>query len=183
MTYIAVCGPGRAGEEEEAWAEVVGREIARAGAVLVCGGLGGVMDAAARGAREEGGTVVGILPGETRAGASPHLTVALPTDMGEARNVLVVRAADAVIAIAGKFGTLSEIALALKMGKPVVGLATWKLARPGSKEDALPQVETPEGAVAAALELAGHQAPSPAPPRRSTVERDRKRRRHHGRHH
>jgi len=127
-TYIAVCGPAEASPEEAALAEAVGREIARAGAILICGGLGGAMDAAARGCANEGGTSIGILPGETRAGASPHLTLAVPTGLGEARNVLVVRAADAVIAVSGEYGTLSEIALALKTARPVVGLGTWRLA-------------------------------------------------------
>lgn len=152
--YVAVCGAGQATEEEMAWAEEVGRHLARAGAILVCGGLGGVMDAASRGARAEGGMAVGILPGESRAEASPHLTVAIPTGLGEARNALVVRAADAVIAVSGEFGTLSEIALALKMGKPVVGLSTWELSKGGRGVDAVVGVATATEAVARALELA-----------------------------
>ena len=153
--YMAVCGPGQASEQEAAWAEEVGRLIAQAGAVLVCGGLGGVMDAAARGAESVGGVSVGLLPGEERDEASPHLTVAVPTGLGEARNALVVRAADAVIAISGEFGTLSEIALALKMGKPVVGLSTWELAKDGGPVDAIIRVATPEEAVRAALDAIG----------------------------
>jgi uncharacterized protein (TIGR00725 family) len=152
--YVAVCGPSLATEEEAALAQEVGRRLAQAGAILVCGGLGGVMDAAARGARQAGGMAVGILPGDNRAGASRHLTVAVPSGLGEARNVLVVRAADAVIAIAGEFGTLSEIALALKMSKRVVGLGTWDLSRAGA-EDPVTRAETPEQAVALALEPAG----------------------------
>jgi uncharacterized protein (TIGR00725 family) len=156
MTYVAVCGPGLADERETAWAEEVGRRLAEAGAVLVCGGLGGVMDAAARGARQAGGTSVGILPGSTRIEASPHLTVSVPTGMGEARNALVVRAADAVIAIAGEFGTLSEIALALKLGRPVIGLSTWELSKPaGPVEDPIARASTPQEAVGLALRLAG----------------------------
>jgi len=151
--YIAVCGPALASEQEAAWAEEVGRLIARAGAVVVCGGLGGVMDAAARGARSEGGTAIGILPGETRAGESAHLSASVPTGMGEARNALVVRAADAVIAISGEFGTLSEIALALKMGRPVVGLATWELSKTGRPSDPIVRAATPEEAVERALAL------------------------------
>jgi uncharacterized protein (TIGR00725 family) len=122
-----VIGPGDASEEEVAAAERVGALVARRGAVLVCGGLGGVMEAACRGARGERGTTVGILPGLDRSAANPHLQVALPTGIGEARNALVVRAADSVIAIGGGYGTLSEIALALKAGKPVVGLDTWDI--------------------------------------------------------
>ncbi len=153
--YIAVCGPAVADDHEAAWAVEVGRWIAEAGAVLVCGGLGGVMDAAAGGAAVAGGTSIGILPGDGRAPASPHLTVAIPTGMGEARNALVVRAADAVIAISGEFGTLSEIALALKMGKPVIGLGTWELSKRGHPDDAIIRADSPQDAVARALAAAG----------------------------
>jgi uncharacterized protein (TIGR00725 family) len=151
--YVAVCGPGVATDQEEAWAEEVGRRLAEAGAIVVCGGLGGVMDAAARGVQEAEGITVGLLPGDSRSGAGAHLSVALPTGMGEARNALVVRAADVVIAIGGEFGTLSEIALALKTGTPVVGLATWDLSREGG-ENPVPQAETPEDAVGQALDFA-----------------------------
>lgn len=150
--YVAVCGPATATEEEKEWAEEIGRRLAEAGAVVVCGGLGGVMDAAARGAATAGGTVIGILPGDDRLGASEHLTVAIPTGMGEARNALIARAADAVIAIGGEWGTLSEIALARKMGKPVVGLATWAL---GDRTDDLVNADSPEDAARRALQLAG----------------------------
>ncbi len=158
--YVAVCGPGVANERELAWAEEVGRLLARAGAVVVCGGLGGVMDAAARGCREEGGTAVGIVPGEDRRGASPHLTAVVATGMGEARNALIVRTADAVIAVSGEFGTLSEIALALKMGRPVVGLATWELARDGEPVEAIARAATPAEAVEKALALAARRRPA-----------------------
>jgi uncharacterized protein (TIGR00725 family) len=151
--YVAVCGPGVADEQELAWAEEVGRLVARAGAVLVCGGTTGVMDAAAKGATSEGGIAVGILPGVDRSEASPHLSLALPTGMGEGRNLLLVRAADVVIAIAGEFGTLSEIALALKIGKPVVGLSTWDLSRAGEPVDAFPRAAIPTEAVSLALDL------------------------------
>ncbi len=151
MRYVAVCGAGDANERETSWADEVGRRIAEAGAVLVCGGLGGVMDAAARGCTAAGGTSVGILPGAGRDGASSHLTVAIPTGIGEARNALVVRAADVVIAIAGEFGTLSEIALALKMGKPVIGLSTWQLAKEGQPVDAIIAATSPTDAAERAL--------------------------------
>ena len=101
--------------------------MARAGAVLVCGGLGGAMEAACRGAKAEGGTTLGILPGTDRSAANPYVDVAVPTGLGEARNALVVRAADALIAVEGGYGTLSEIALALRAGKPVIGLGTWEI--------------------------------------------------------
>jgi len=155
--YVAVCGPDDPGASAEAlaWAEDVGRLLARAGAVVVCGGQGGVMEAAARGAAEEGGTVVGILPGRDRSTANRYLTMAIPTGMGEMRNTLVVRAADALIAVAGEFGTLSEIAFALKVGVPVVGLHTWELSKQGRRVEAFADVETPEEAVATALQLAG----------------------------
>jgi uncharacterized protein (TIGR00725 family) len=102
--------------------------LARRGAVLVCGGLGGVMEAACRGARSEGGVAVGILPGSDRRSANEFVSVAIPTGLGEARNALVVRAADVLIAVGGGYGTLSEVALALKSGRRVVGLGTWDVA-------------------------------------------------------
>jgi uncharacterized protein (TIGR00725 family) len=108
-------------------AEEVGRELASRGCIVVCGGLGGVMEAACRGAKEAGGTTVGILPGSDRAAANRWVDLALPSGLGEARNALVVRAADALVAVGGGFGTLSEIALALKAGKRVVGLDTWEI--------------------------------------------------------
>jgi uncharacterized protein (TIGR00725 family) len=158
--YVAVCGPSDATEEERALAQEVGRGLAAGGAVVVCGGLGGVMDAAALGAREAGGVAIGVLPGKSRAGSSPHLAAAIPTGMGEGRNALLVRAADAVVAISGEFGTLSEIALALKMGKPVVGLKTWELRKPDRAVDAIIQAESPKEAVAVALQAAA--GPQPA---------------------
>jgi uncharacterized protein (TIGR00725 family) len=126
--YVAVVGPGEASAEEVATAEEVGRLLAARGAVVVCGGLGGVMEAACRGAKEGGGTTVGILPGHERAAANRFVDVAIATGLGEARNALVVRAADVLIAVGGAFGTLSEIALALKTGTPVVGVGSWELA-------------------------------------------------------
>lgn len=153
--YISVIGAGECDRRTRALAEEVGREVAAAGAVLVCGGLGGVMDAAASGARESGGIAVGILPFEDRQGASPHLTVSLPTDLGHARNAVVVRCADAVIAIGGGYGTLSEIGLALKMGKPVVGLGTWELGRDGHPVEAIRYAKTAREAVDLAVAFSG----------------------------
>ena len=120
-------GPGDADGATLAAAEETGRLLAEAGAVIVTGGLGGVMEAASRGAREAGGTTLGVLPGNDRREANAWVEVALPTGMGEARNALVVRAADALVAIAGGWGTLSEIALARKAGKPVAGVGSWDL--------------------------------------------------------
>ncbi|HLU25788.1 MAG TPA: TIGR00725 family protein [Longimicrobiales bacterium] len=117
---VAVCGAESAPPEMLAAAEEVGRLLAEAGAVVICGGRGGVMEAVARGAAGAGGLTVGILPGRTASEANPYISIPLPTGMGEGRNVLVVRSADAVIAIGGEWGTLSEIALARKMGIPVV---------------------------------------------------------------
>lgn len=153
--YVAVCGGSECTEEEAGLAEEVGRLLARAGAVILCGGLRGVMDAVAKGAEAERGTTIGILPGLDRKDQSSHLTLSIPTGMGEARNILVVTAADAVIAVAGEFGTLSEVAFALRLGIPVVGLRTWELAKHGGERvDAFPTADTPADAVRLALEAA-----------------------------
>jgi uncharacterized protein (TIGR00725 family) len=145
--YVAVVGPSEATDVESQRAEEIGRLLAVRGVVVVCGGLGGVMEAVARGASGAGGTVVGILPGTDRAAANPHVSVALATGMGEMRNAVVVRAADVVIAVGGAYGTLSEIALALRTGVAVVGLGTWDLADVIDAPD-------PAAAVALAVELA-----------------------------
>jgi uncharacterized protein (TIGR00725 family) len=152
VSYIAVIGAGVASPDEERAAEAVGRLLAEAGCHLVCGGLGGVMAAACRGAKQAGGRTIGILPGDTRQEANPWVDVPVPTGMGEARNLLVVRASDAVIAIGGEFGTLSEIALALKLGRPVVGLTTWMITIEGLSVDPILRATTPEDAVRLALE-------------------------------
>jgi uncharacterized protein (TIGR00725 family) len=118
--------------------------VGERGAVLVCGGLGGVMEAACRGAKEGGGTTLGILPGSDRSAANPYVDVALATGLGEGRNLLIVRAADVLIAVGGGHGTLSEIALALRAGKRVIGLDTWEI-------EGVASAASPEAAVAAAL--------------------------------
>lgn len=145
--YVAVVGPG----EAEPWAldaaERVGAELGAAGAVVVCGGLGGVMEAACRGAQGAGGATVGLLPGEDRSVGNAWLSVAIATGLGELRNGLVVRAADAVVAVSGGFGTLSEVALALKLGRPVVGVGTWDIDAP------VIRIAEPEAAARRALEL------------------------------
>ena len=143
-SYVAVVGPGNASDDELTSAEAVGRGLATSGAIVVTGGLQGVMAAAAKGATEAGGTAVGILPGSDRAAGNDWLTVAIPTGLGELRNGLVIRAADAVIAIGGGYGTLSEIGLALKAGTPVTGLNTWQI-------DGVEYTDTPEQAVQHAL--------------------------------
>jgi uncharacterized protein (TIGR00725 family) len=157
--YVAVCGPDPCNAEVGGQAEEVGRLLAEAGAVIVCGGLGGVMEAAARGATGVGGTVIGILPSHDRSPANPYLTLSIPTGMGEMRNTLIVRSADALIAIAGEFGTLSEIAFALKTGVPVVGLGTWELAKEGRPVEAFPTAGSPSEAVETALRLAARRSP------------------------
>ncbi len=146
-----VVGAGEAGAELLATAEAVGAGLAAARAVLVCGGLGGVMEAACRGARSARGLTVGLLPGTDRAAANPFVEVAIPTGLGELRNALVARSGEAVIAVGGGYGTLAEIALALKARTPVVGIATWDLARPGWGVDEVERVESAEEAVERAL--------------------------------
>ena len=146
---IGVIGGSWCSTEETEWAVVVGRLVAEQGAVLLCGGLGGVMEAAARGAKEAGGLTVGILPGADATEANPYVEVPLATGMGEMRNALIVRAAQAVIAIGGGWGTLSEIALAQRIQTPVVGLHD---AFTSSIE--IPRVATPQAAVEWALEQA-----------------------------
>jgi uncharacterized protein (TIGR00725 family) len=152
--WIAVIGPGEAGVEQLHVAEDVGAAIAAAGAGLVCGGLGGVMEAACRGARSRGGLTLGLLPGLDREAANGWVVVAVPTGLGEARNALVVRAADAVVAIGGGWGTLSEIALALKTGVPVVGVDTWEPAIGGALTDGIVRADDARSAVAEALRRA-----------------------------
>jgi uncharacterized protein (TIGR00725 family) len=145
--YVAVIGASRATSEQESLAEAVGAGLGRGGAVVLTGGGPGVMAAASRGAAAAGATVVGILPGSDRDHANPWVTVALPTGVGELRNGLIVRACDCAIAVGGAYGTLSEIALALAQGVPVVGLETWAI-------DGVQAVPDAETAVARALELA-----------------------------
>jgi uncharacterized protein (TIGR00725 family) len=147
--YVAVIGASNATEWELATAEALGRSLGEAGCVLVCGGLGGVMNAAARGAESAGGVSIGILPGDDRDTASQHLTVAIASGFGEARNAIVARSADAVIAVGGEFGTLSEIALALKMGTPVIGVGTWELGRDDLDADPIVRANDVDEAMAA----------------------------------
>jgi len=127
--YVAVVGGGEAEKGILKSAFEVGREIANHGAVLICGGLGGVMQAAAQGATGAGGITIGILPGPDRQGANSFLTYSLVTNLGHARNIVIAHSADGMIAVDGSYGTISEAAIALKLGKPVVGLSTeWNLS-------------------------------------------------------
>lgn len=153
-SYVAVVGSSEAAPEELEAAHAVGAALAERGAVLLSGGLGGVMEAACRGAREHGGTTVGILPGADRSAANQYVDLAIATGIGESRNAIVVRAADAVIAVGGEFGTLSEIAFALRAGVPVVGLGTWDLAAAGRvANDPVVKADSASEAVERALEL------------------------------
>jgi uncharacterized protein (TIGR00725 family) len=150
-SIVAVVGGGICSSEEAGLAEAVGRGLAEAGATLVCGGMGGVMAAACRGAKSAGGLTVGVLPGISASEANPYVDVPIVTGMGEARNVIVVRTAMAVIAVGGEFGTLSEVAFALKLGRPVIGLGTWELAKQGRPLEAVVKASTAEEAVRLAL--------------------------------
>lgn len=149
---IGVIGGGEVSPAIEALAEEVGRAVAEAGAVLICGGRGGVMAAACRGAQSVGGLTLGVLPGVEPEQANPWVDVPIVTGLGEARNVIICRTAEALIAIGGSYGTLSEVAFALNFGKPVIGLKTWKIEPHEGGPDPLVRVETASEAVALALE-------------------------------
>src|SRR5437867_9790012 len=152
--HIGVVGEGVSSGATTRRAGRVGAAIARTGAVLLCGGRGGVMEAASRGAAEAGGLVVGILPGFSRRDANRWVTIPIVTGMDQARNVVLVRSCDALIAVGGMYGTLSEIALALKLGIAVVGLRTWRLQQPEGRRVPLIVAATPEDAVARAIRAA-----------------------------
>ena len=151
--FIAVIGGAQASKRELGLAEEVGRELAKRGAVLVCGGLGGVMEAACRGAISEGGVTIGILPGENRSSANKYVQFPIVTGIGYARNIAVVKSAQAVIAVDGNYGTLSEIGHALQSGIPVIGLGTWSLLRNGNPDNSIILAQTSVEAVEKALEL------------------------------
>ncbi len=147
-TLISVIGAGDADSTQTAAAEKVGRLIAERGAIVVCGGLGGVMEAACRGAHRAGGLTLGFLPGESGREGNVHLDIAVPTGLGEARNVLVARGSDAVVAIGGALGTLSELAFALKKRLPVAALSSWSLEAARLPDDVvLLDASSPEEAV------------------------------------
>jgi hypothetical protein len=153
---VAVVGPGHEDPELARIGHDVGYALGRAGLIVVCGGLGGVMAAAAAGCRAAGGTSVGLLPGHDRAGAAPDLTVAVPTGLGELRNGLVVRSAEAVIGIGGSWGTLSELALAMRLGLPVVVVRGWLVsAADGEPVDGWTEVATAGAAVSWVLDAVG----------------------------
>jgi len=152
--FIAVIGGSQLSEEETRLAETVGRELAKREAILICGGLGGAMEAACKGAASANGTTIGILPGDDRHTANPYVQIPIVTGMGYARNAIVGKSAQAAIAIDGSYGTLSEIAYALQYGIPVVGLNTWSLSLKGKEDNSIilarDPVEAVEKAIAAA---------------------------------
>jgi len=150
---IAVIGGSQASKQELKTAEDVGRELAKRGAAVVCGGLGGVMEAACRGAISEGGITIGILPGENRRDANQYVQIPIVTDMGYARNVAVVKSAQAVIAIDGSYGTLSEIGHAIQGGIPVIGIDTWSLVKGGKINSSIIPAESATDAVEKAFDL------------------------------
>lgn len=151
---IAVIGDSSCSCEEARLAETVGELLAQCGATIVCGGLGGVMEAVCRGAKSRGGLTVGLLPGEDAKMANSWVDIPVVTGIGEARNVAVAKSAEAVIAIGGGYGTLSEIAYALKSGIPVIGLNTWSLSRNGREDDSIIRVHDATEAVDKAISLA-----------------------------
>ena len=146
-TIIGVIGAANASEEEKRTSEEVGVLIAKGDCFLLCGGMGGVMEAACRGAKSAGGTTIGILPGPEASSANRFIDIPIVTGMGEARNVIVAKSSHSIIAIGGSFGTLSEISFALKSGIPVIGLDTWDVS------EEIIKCETPEQAVRTAFKL------------------------------
>ncbi len=144
---IGVIGAGTCSKDIMSTAYDVGKHIARHGAILVCGGQGGVMEGAAKGARDAGGTTVGILPGIEHNDANPYIDIKIVTGLSHARNILVVRSSMALVAVAGSYGTLSEIAIALKLGIPVIGLKTWDLG------NEITSARDPHDAVSKAVKL------------------------------
>jgi len=154
---IAVIGGSQCSAQEAEVAEAVGRELAKQGAIVICGGLGGVMEAACRGASTAGGTTIGILPGDNRQVANPFVQIPIVTGLGYARNVIIAKSAQAVIAVGGSYGTLSEISHALQSDIPVIGLNTWSLSRNGQPDNSIIPAQSPAAAVEKALSLANKQ--------------------------
>lgn len=152
-THIGVLGPNTTTNAQYQLGKEVGRKIAETGSILFCGGLGGMMRAAAEGAKSAGGQTVGILPGIDKSAANEFIDIAIPTDLGAYRNALLVRSCDAVIAVHGAYGTLSEIAFALRLNIPVVGLHTWEIGRNGTTDPGIHVAQTAEEAVTLAVQL------------------------------
>ncbi len=149
QTIIGVIGAGDASSQECNLAQEVGKEIAKNGGTLLCGGMGGIMEASCRGAKAHGGTTIGILPGTSKEDCNPYIDYPIVTAMGHGRNVIVASSCDAIIAIGGGFGTLSEIAFALRLKIPIIGIKTWDVSSDIKK------AETPEEAVYMAIGLIG----------------------------
>jgi len=149
---VAIVGAGKCSKKLRDAAAEVGKYIAEHGGIVICGGMGGIMEGAARGAKEGGGMTIGILPTAEREDANEFIDIVIPTGFGEARNVMVARTADVVIAFPGKYGTLSEMAFALHARKPVISINAWKLG------DEIVQVETPLEAAKLAMKLAEESA-------------------------
>ena len=150
---IAVIGTRQPSPEESKLAEEVGRELAKNGIALICGGLGGVMAEACRGACAEGGLTIGVIPGDDRKSANPHVRIPIVTGIGYARNVIIIRSAQAVIAVGGGYGTLTEIGYALGAGIPVIGLKTWKISRNNQVDKSIIRADNAKQAVSKALKL------------------------------
>ena len=147
-TIIGVIGANQASDKDYKTAEEVGREVAKRKGVVICGGLGGIMEAVCRGAKSEGGLTIGIIPGFSKSEANPYVDIPVVTGMSHARNIIVVRSSDAIIAIGGSYGTLSEIAFALKLEIPIIGIDTWEVS------PEIKKVTTPKEAVDMAFALA-----------------------------
>ena len=157
---ISVIGEGNASPETAALAEQVGRELAKRGIGLVCGGLGGVMEAACKGAKSAGGTTIGVIPGSDPRDANPWVDIPICTGLSYARNVIVVKTGSAVIAVGGRYGTLSEIGHALSVDIPVVGLRTWEIVREGTLDTSIMVADDPSDAVDKAVEAARRRSVS-----------------------
>jgi uncharacterized protein (TIGR00725 family) len=151
--FVAVIGGFPCSSEDYSNAEIVGRELAKNNAVLICGGEGGVMEAACKGARSVGGITLGILPGDNRKSANEYVSIPLVTGLGSARNLIIVKSSRVAIAIGGGYGTLSEISFALKYGIPVVGLNTWSFSRNNQIDNSIVRTDNPLSAVKLALDL------------------------------
>ena len=150
---IAVIGTRQPSPEESKLAEEVGRELAKNGVALICGGLGGVMEDACRGACAEGGLTIGVIPGDDRKSANPCVQIPIVTGIGYARNVIIIKSAQAIIAVGGGYGTLTEIGYALDSKKPVIGLKTWKLSRNNRMDKSIIRAHNAKEAVSKALKL------------------------------
>lgn len=150
---IGVIGASSCSKEEEKIAQEVGEEIAKTGGILICGGLGGVMEAACRGAKKYQGLTIGILPGTNKNEANNYVDVPILTGLSEARNIIIIRTSEVVIAVGGEYGTLSEIAFALKLKVPVIGINTYRLFKEDKEQNKIIRAKEAKDAVQKALQL------------------------------